>query len=213
MSCEPAQAELSERTLPSSASASQKRTIRQLKLKNFLSFGPEGETVELQGLNILVGPNGSGKSNLVEAIALLRATAGDLRGVIRRGGGAREWIWKGRPDDPARLEAVVENPAGNLPLRHGLSFQAQDQGFELDDEWIENEKPFSGKKEPYFYYHFQQGRPVLNVVSGKRKFKRDLKREDVERDASILSQRKDPDAYPEITYLSDSYERISQIWD
>ncbi len=49
-----------------------KRFIRTLRLQNFLSYGSEGETIELRSLNVLVRANASGKSNLIEAIALLK---------------------------------------------------------------------------------------------------------------------------------------------
>lgn len=186
--------ELSKRTRP----------LRELRLKNFLSYGPNADPVKLKSLNLLIGPNGSGKSNLIEAISLLRATAGDLRGVIRRGGGVSSWIWKGGTGDPTTLEALLAYPPGDQALRHGFSFHAQDQGFVLVDEWIENERPWPGNDEPYFYYRYQQGRPVLNVAKERRQ----LERESVEQDASILSQRKDPDTYPEITFLAEGYERI-----
>ncbi|WP_242046670.1 AAA family ATPase [Cylindrospermum sp. FACHB-282] len=49
-----------------------KRFIQKIKLQNFLSYGSEGEEIELQPLNVLIGANTSGKSNLIEAIAILR---------------------------------------------------------------------------------------------------------------------------------------------
>lgn len=55
-----------------------KRFIRTLRLENFLSYGSEGEEIELQPLNVLIGANTSGKSNLIEAIGILRATPTDL---------------------------------------------------------------------------------------------------------------------------------------
>jgi AAA15 family ATPase/GTPase len=68
-----------------------KPILRRITLKNFLSFGPERVSLELENLNILIGPNASGKSNLIEAIALLRATPvsrsvsdWDLQGILRR---------------------------------------------------------------------------------------------------------------------------------
>ena len=39
--------------------------------------------------------------------------------------------------------------------------------------------------------------------------KRRSQREDVKPDQSILSQRRDPDSYPELTYLANLFERMS----
>ena len=47
---------------------------------------------------------------------------------------------------------------------------------------------------------------MLNVVGDDR---RELQRDDVEPDRSILSQRKEPDQYPELAYLSKFYEGIN----
>ncbi|MCB1034711.1 MAG: AAA family ATPase [Acidobacteria bacterium] len=193
-----------EKPAESIDSAAASLPLRQIQLRSFLSYGPDSEPLELRGLNVLIGPNGSGKSNLIEAISLLRATAGDLRKVVQRGGGVTSWIWKGDPEGAASIEALLGYPPGGQPLRHGLSFRAQGQSFVLEDESIENEKPYPGNAEPFFYYRYQRGRPVLNVAEGKRQ----LQRESVEHDASILSQRKDPDTYPEITFLSRGYEQI-----
>lgn len=71
-----------------------KRFIRTLRLQNLLSYGSEGETIELQPLNVLIGPNGSGKSNLIEGIGILRATPTDLPAPIRKGGGISDCLWK-----------------------------------------------------------------------------------------------------------------------
>jgi predicted ATPase len=54
------------------------------------------------------------------------------------------------------------------------------------------------------YYHFNNGRPVLNVNDEKRY----LKQEDIDPTASILAQRKDPDQYPELTWLGQSFRKI-----
>ena len=59
-----------------------KRFIRSLRVENFLSYGSEGEEIELQPLNVLIGSNASGKSNLIEAIGLLKATPTDLPAPI-----------------------------------------------------------------------------------------------------------------------------------
>jgi predicted ATPase len=176
-----------------------------------LSFGPQTKPIALGGLNVLIGPNGSGKSNLIEVIALLRATPNsaasnqDLRKVISDGGGISDWIWKGNPDEAASIEAIISNPRGSQLLRHLLTFRAENQAFHLVDERIENEKPYEGMQEPYFYYRFQQGRPVLKVKDGEE---RTLARESIESDLSILAQRRDPETYPALSYLAGAYEKI-----
>jgi len=180
------------------------RLFRQLTLRNLLSYGPDTEPIALGALNVLIGANGSGKSNLIEAIALLRAAATDPGPVMRRGGGINEWIWKGAPRGTAIVEAVIGNPHGPQPLRHRLAFRANNQVSQLDDERIENEHPETGKAEPYFYYRFQQGHPVINVKGTER----GLTREAVDENLSILAQRRDPEAYPEISYLASAYEKI-----
>ena len=100
------------------------------------------------------------------------------------------------------MEAIVENPYGNQPLRHTIEFTESQQTFKMVDELVENEHPYPGHHEPYFFYRFQRGNPVLSM---KGEDKRQLRREDVVSDESILSQRKDPDQFPELAYLSDLY--------
>lgn len=191
------------------------RLLQSIALGNFLSFGPEMPCVPLGNLNVLVGPNGSGKSNLLEAIALLRSCVNipastaregnDLRSVIARGGGIGEWVWKGAPRGNATLEAVFANSSGSQPLRHVLAFRAEQQMFRLEDERIENERPYAGQTDPYFYYRYQNGRPVINT---REKGERNLRRETVQPDLSILAQMRDPESYPEISFLSSVYERV-----
>lgn len=180
------------------------RLIHGITPRNILSYGPGTPALPLGNLNVLIGPNGSGKSNLIEVLSLLRAAPGDLRAVVRQGGGAQEWIWKGNPDSTASVDVVVANPEGRMPLRHVLTFRAAKQGMALDDERIENADPYPDKSEPYFYYRYQQGHPVAKVAGSERS----LTRETVEPDKSILAQRRDPDSYPVITYLADVYEQV-----
>jgi predicted ATPase len=169
-----------------------------------LSFGPETTPLRLNNLNVFIGPNGSGKSNLIEAISLLQSAPKALASPVRDGGGIRDWLWKGETNPVATLDAVTDNPQGNMALRHVLSFTETAQRFELIDERIENEHPHGQEQIPYFYYQYQHNHPVLNV-NGER---RQLHRETVDPEQSILSQRKDPDQYPEITYLGSQYEKI-----
>ncbi len=183
-------------------------TLRRIRATNLLSFGPEGIDLELSALNVLIGPNGSGKSNLLEIIRLLQAAPHDLADPVRTGGGVSDWIWRGQPQSSATVEVIIDNPHGNQPLRHVIAFRESGRRFTLDDERIENENPYPGQPDSYFYYRLQGGRPVLNVIGDVGDRRRQLQRDDVEPDRSILSQRKEPDQYPELAYLSTFYAGI-----
>jgi predicted ATPase len=195
----------------------EKRLIQSIKLQNFLSFGPDAEEIELKSLNVLIGPNASGKSNLIEAIGFLRASPIDLSLPIRDGGGVSEWLWKGSQKTPiAEVNATIYYPEGIMPLRHKLCFTMVGQRFELVDEAVENKRPEALRLDDVrFYYRYGGGHPVINVYvdragepGSKSRLERRLRREDLALDQSVLSQRKDPDQYPEVTYLGNQYSRI-----
>ncbi len=211
--------------------------IRSIRLDGFLSFAPGSERIDLAPLNVVIGPNGSGKSNLIEAIELLHAAPTAFAAAIRDGGGVQEWLWNGeKPKDPAVIEAIIQGSPPMIPdlpeavrrreriarqiiqdslpmipdLRYRLAFAASGYRTEVVDEAIEEpEKRHASEKDVFFYYRFQHGRPVLCVrtVSGGRE-KRSLQREDLKPDESVLSQRKDPDFYPEVTWLGRRFEQI-----
>ena len=186
--------------------------LRRLELRNLLSFGPVGSAVELGPLNVLIGPNGSGKSNLVEAISLLQAAPRDLAAAIREGGGVHDWLWKGGSGQAvATIDTVVGYPNGRGPLHYRLSFSEIAQRTEVTDERLEDEQARPGEPKPFFYFGYEGGRPMLSVTGADH---RQLQREDVDLQQSILSQRKDPDQYPEITWLGRQLEaiRIYRNW-
>ena len=180
--------------------------LRKIRLRNLLSFGPEGLDLDLPGLTVLIGPNGSGKSNLFEALSLLQAAPSQLAAPVREGGGIRNWLWNRQADTTALVEAVVENPGRAQPLRHAIEFTETHQTFRLVAERVEYEEPYAGHDEPYFFYRFQGGRPMLAVKGDDNK--RRLQPDDVASDESILSQRNDPDLYPELAWLNASYGKI-----
>jgi hypothetical protein len=108
-------------------------------------------------------------------------------------------LWKGGTLTPtACIDAVIENPSGPA-LRYGLSFTEVAQRFEIKDERIENERPAVGHPAPYFYYHFQGGRPVLNV-KGKE---RGLQRENIELNAEIRTNIQKSPILPKYCQKSD----------
>lgn len=191
-----------------------RRLIRTLRIQNFLSYGSEAGETELQPLNVLIGANASGKSNLIEVVGLLQAMPSDLTVPIREGGGIGEWLWKGATKTPtAEIEATVDYPVGVQPLRYRINFTMVGQRLELTDEVIENASVMAGYPDVYFFYRYQQGHPALNVRTvdpqvSTGKAERRLRREDLLSDQSILSQRKDPDQYPELTYLGKEFASI-----
>ena len=124
-----------------------------------------------------------------------------------------EWLWKGGKTIPtARVEATVAYPEGIMLLRYRLCMTLTGQRLEIVDEAIENERPSKPTEtDVYFFYRFQGGNPALNVRTpigaqapagtDEGRTRRHLRREHLSPELSILSQRKDPDQYPEITYL------------
>ena len=194
--------------------------IRRLKISGMLSFGPEGIDLPMEPLNVLIGPNGSGKSNFIEALALLQAAPHDLSAPVRRMGGISEWLWKGdHAEERPNVDVVVSYPHGDMPLRHLLLIGQRGERFEVRYESIENEHPNPGDALSVFFYVSgkdvrtadELAYPVINELidgsAGQRR-ERNLTRETVLPDASILSQREDPDRYPELRWLQQQYRQI-----
>lgn len=191
-----------------------KRFIHKIKLQNFLSYGSDGEEIELQPLNVLIGANTSGKSNLIEAIGILKATPTDLPAPFRQGGGVSEFLWKGAEGIPvAELQAIIDYPKGLQPLRYKLNFTASAQRIEIVDEVIENQYPNEGEREAHFYYRFDDGgHPVFRVREEgpwAGIYNEFWTTESPRINQSILSQLQEARIYPEITYLRNQFANIA----
>lgn len=180
--------------------------LNSIKLTNLLSFGAETEIILNPGLNVLIGANGSGKSNLIEAISLLQAMPKDLTKAIRNGGGIQEWLWKGERNPVAKVEIVIKNPNSQQPLRHSIEFRAMDYRIEVVNELLE-EGMYDGLfgKVSNCYYRYDGQKAIINQGI---KYRQELNWENIETTQSILAQRQDPDAYPEMTYLGNFYQKI-----
>lgn len=188
--------------------------LKSIKLTEFLSFGQKSNPLSLGPLNVLIGPNGSGKSNTIEAFALLQAAPRDLSRPIREGGGVRDWLWKpGGSGAGAKIEVVTANgrvrrAPRNTGVRYELGFASEVQRFALTDERIDTEEPFAGEPRPFSYYDFKKGRPVLAITDqgpAKARYAQSLQ---IDAEQSILSQRRDPEQYPELTSLGELFAKI-----
>ncbi len=208
-SIDPAVGAAGETARPSSAG---NMLIRRLKISGMLSFGPQGIDLPMEPLNVLIGPNGSGKSNFIEALALLQAAPHDLSAPVRRMGGISEWLWKGDGAmELSAVDAVVNYPNGAMPLRHILRIARRGERFEVIGETVEDQQPNAGEAEPDFYYYIVGSSTVISEMGdepGHPRRERRIARSRLTPDASILSQREDPDLYPELGWLQDQYRQI-----
>lgn len=196
----------------------------ELVLRNLLSFGPDTEPIPLRPLNVLIGPNGSGKSNLLEAISLLRSAPKDLSAPVKEAGGVSDWLWKGAKNPTATIEAVIRYPEqSDMPIRHSFSFVEHGKRFEVTAERIENKDAFPGYGGPLFFYRNDRGyirlrgKPQYGVTATfeeKEGEERQLPRETINPEESVLSQVRDPERYPILAYLTDIYAgfRLYREW-
>ncbi len=199
--------------------------IKHIKASNILSFGPDGLDLPLGSLNVLIGPNGSGKSNFLELLALLRSTPrssedsiGNLQGVIRRGGGVREWLWKGQQEGTARLEVVLFVPDKRDILRHQIAFRAVNQRLHLDYERIDNQdNANSNANQNIVFYEMdifnatiRNGGRIITTQEDK-----ELENHAFSYPSSILSLRRDSILYPELSFMATAYEktRLFREWN
>jgi predicted ATPase len=192
--------------------------IQQLTLVDFLSYGSELKPFDLHALNVLIGPNGSGKSNLIEAFAVLNATAGDLAATLREGGGIGEYIRKSGGDTSSFMlfaKAALTNPGKGGRKHESLHYYIRvaraGQAPNVEGELIEVRR---GTEDA----HAHRGNAVYSIIGngavihqrtpGGAGVEIVIEPEDLLRDRSILSQRRDPVAYPEITALADLFGAI-----
>ena len=135
----------------------------------------------------------------------------DLAKPIRELGGAGEWIWKGgRGGSEASIEAIVENDpklSRTMSLRYHLGFREESRLLHVVEERIETEKPYPKHDKRYLYFENKNGRAVINIWE-EDGHSRGLEADQIDMGQSILSQRKDPDRFRELTYLGHAFGRI-----
>ncbi len=178
--------------------------LQSLRPQNLLSFGPNTEAIPLGELNVIIGPNGSGKSNLIEAIGLLAGAPRSLSEAIRAGGGFDEWSWKGAAKGS---ETLLEAEASSPQLRYTLTLHRGHPswfGSALAEESIESTSP-PGGVDPYLYYATLHGRPHIRR---RQEGLQQVQESDLNPTESILSQRRDPNTYPELSHLAGLFQSI-----
>lgn len=186
-----------------------KRTINSIKLKNILSFGSEGQEIELQPLNVLIGPNASGKSNFIEVLRLLSYLPRDIGKPISDSGGISEWLWKGgEPNPVAEIEVLFSGTNNLSPIRHYMKFTGESFFAKIVEETTESNDqpediPYSSAEESPFLKAMSQPpsiQPRSSVERAVRTYQELLQRKT---NQSILQQLKEPNLYPARYYLTD----------
>ncbi|MFV8749748.1 AAA family ATPase [Nannocystaceae bacterium ST9] len=192
------------------------RFLESITLTNFLSFGPEGTTLALEDVNVLVGANGSGKSNLIEAINVLRHAPRDIMQPLREGGGIREYLWRpqagGGTSATASLELAVNAPfAGAQKARYGIEFAPVQGGAPVVlEEWLFPEQ------ETLAFFRAVRGSMYRNVpidVPGHSLGSHGAS-EQIDIMSSVLAQVKDPRGFREATKFAENLDasRMYRQW-
>lgn len=176
--------------------------LKSITLRNFLSFGPKSEPLELRALNVIIGANGSGKSNFIESINFLNAASDDLNWLFRQGGGVRQWIWRGDGGKAASLD--FEGHVKPLrPFSHSISFGVSGSSYEVIDESLTIAASTS-KLPTRKTFSYENGSPVLR--SGRRV--RKLDREQVNVAQSVVSEEQEFDFDQQVRLLGRLYRRL-----
>ncbi|MDP8239219.1 MAG: AAA family ATPase [Candidatus Hatepunaea meridiana] len=185
------------------------RLIRQVKLQNLLSFGPDTPPLELENLNVLIGPNGCGKSNFIEAISLMRSTQGDFRTAFMNAGGTADISWKGSALKEKMVKTSIEMVLQSLhmvSLLHRINVAVYYQkSYRIQGEFIEDIEVISEKNKPIVYYEKTESKSKIGVEQDN---KWTLKKVEIDDTSSVLSQIKDPSSYYNLYWLSLLYSQV-----
>lgn len=180
--------------------------IKEIRLQNLLSFGPNTPPLELRPLNVLIGPNGSGKSNLIEAISLLQAAPKDLSEPAIRGGGAKEWIWKGAANEVRAhitTRSAIFGGHVDIDVIHQMQLSPmRGEGLGVLGESLKEVDNRQGTSTVVYESKYSKGRIKTNGEFV------DIELSEREGHHSILSLRRDPQYYRAITNLSLDFSRI-----
>jgi predicted ATPase len=183
------------------------KLLEEIRLTNLLSYGPAGVSLKMEPLNVLIGPNASGKSNLISALGLLASTPKDLAKFLREEGGIQEWRWKGTEIEKP-LAIWVEFTNSELGLQYQLDLSGRVTPHIEDESLIRMRGRLS-------LYSLQHGILERSKVDGVPQSRHRIVSGEIKRDQSILSQLKDLQQYPELTWLGLTFGEFSffKNWD
>jgi predicted ATPase len=119
---------------------------------------------------------------------------------------------KGVRSGPTATIDVLGSPPGvEGSIRYRLSFGAVSYQLDIRDERIEAEPRSRRQEKPQLFFGYVNGRPVLKMNGARR----ELSRDQVNPQQSILAQRKDPSQYSELTHLGEMFAAIKvyQNWE
>jgi predicted ATPase len=175
--------------------------LKRVQIKNILSFDEEGIDLEMKPLNVLIGPNAVGKSNFISALEIMFSLPMSFQKQISQSGGAENILWKGSNDPEGRLSFTL----GYLKtIVHTFKFNIFQDIIEETILPIDIKNRFT----PLYFENLNYKARI--AAKGKKGGKRDIINLDDPNDSfereSILSQRQDPTAYPEITSLRKDYD-------
>jgi predicted ATPase len=182
-----------------------KKLLHSITLKNLLSYGSEGMTLDLEPLNVLIGPNASGKSNLIDALSLLAAAPRDLWTPFRGGGSFEDWIWKGSAKSQADIETKLLFPVGQEVLEYGFAFTTSDIRFQIENERLHGAHLYLYRDRPSgalpTVFSLREGMPLDFAETV-------FDQDEIDPQKSMLSQLRDPIVYPQLTYVGDQLGKI-----
>lgn len=189
-----------------------KRLIERIRLTNFLSFGPEGEEISLEPLNVLIGANSSGKSNFLGALELLQILP---QAPIRLAGGISELLWKGGEPSPiSTLEVTIDYPEAAESLRYRFRLGGAKDRLEVVEESVACVSKSGGPEKWLYRYEADLGlievrsAPILGGARAAGTLEV-LPPDSIKTNQSMLYQLRDPVRYPELTYLAEQFSSIA----
>ena len=181
--------------------------LRQVHLKNILSFR-DAVLTEIGPVNLLIGPNASGKSNFLDALSLFQYAPRGIATQIARGGGIREWIWRGGDAlfGIGKIECIVEIEESEFPLHYLLSIQEANHSFTIHEERLEAQRQVKGSNPPLF--DREEGNVVVRGSLAGQLLRNGNRIAKIATTESVLNAFRDPTEMRELTALGKGFDGI-----